>query len=82
MNGENLNNVGHVEARMIITRTSKLMRFILLRVDVKLERAVWLQQDSLVMQVKLLKPPSTQLGIKVSKQASYTRTRVCLCVIK
>nr|CAB3263927.1 multiple PDZ domain protein [Phallusia mammillata] len=70
VNGEDLHNVSHVEARAILSRTAHLMRFTVLREnsvtcgEVHESNQVAYQEEKII--VSLLKPPSEQLGIKIT----------------
>ena len=77
VNGEDLHNVSHVEARTVLSRSSRLMRFTLLREKAadSLESPLQELGSTKKIAVSLLKPPSEQLGIKVGY-----RNFLCLIV--
>jgi len=64
-NGESFHNIQHVEARKLLSSLSRLVRFVILRLDKDLER---FQSDetSEVFTITLHKPITSHLGIKIT----------------
>ncbi|CAK8686194.1 unnamed protein product [Clavelina lepadiformis] len=72
VNGEDLHNISHVEARTILTRASRLMKFTILREKVSVVPDPYSMEVAPEetytekIAISLIKPPSDQLGIKIT----------------